>query len=811
VNLTISSTDKEILPWAFACSDGLKSITIENNLLGEHQFENCDGLERVTIPACVTEIRTHAFADCNSLTDITLEASLIGDYMFARCSNLESIVIPSCVTNEEVGVYSFASCHKLNSITIENEFIFDYMFFDCVGLEEVDVTNGKTNNLRTIGYAAFGSCDTLNKITVPFVGHRDFKLGDTPCKETLFGYIFGETVDQKSAFENIFYKLDSHPYGMGTQETLASVDDLSIAVVQRYAGKPEMKELVSEEDLISSEFATDDNTYTFYVPASLRTVIIVEEDIIGFGGMMDLRQIENVEFEQVETIQDYGFYNCISLKNINNKDANPEDTGVLDLNNPQYGKPLKTVGEYAFARCISVNKLIVSESIDNIGSYAFAYDDGLKDVTLFNKEVSDHMFYFDYSLEHVVVNPCVELIGKAAFGRCISLVELSIPFVGAYLWESDSRESLFGYIFGTNEEEGVEFELAKAHYLATHEDVTDVTFTTHGIRKTDQRYSERAQAISFYIPMSLKTVNIFSDTTIGFGAFMNTKDIENVNFDTIEFISNRAFENSDLYNVNNTEYTVTYKDQVYTNASKNQGGSYTFNMNGQSYTSDRVVYLGDSVIHIGDYAFNNCDELITVVIPQSLNSLTGSRIGDYIFANNAKIENIEFRNNTIGDYMFAYSASLAHILIPESVLKIETYAFAYSPSLVNKVENTYDEWIVFNNKVVGEYMFYGCENLVSIDLSHKEGGVELNGMETIGYGAFGSCYSLTQMTIPFAGGKELGLGEKEAEVNLFGYIFGDEKDTKADIEAAYEASVEAKYNELYEAARAQYDLSYTHL
>ncbi|MDE6656816.1 MAG: leucine-rich repeat domain-containing protein, partial [Anaeroplasmataceae bacterium] len=549
VNLTISSTDKEILPWAFACCDGLKSITIENNLLGEHQFENCDGLVKIVIPECVTEIRTHAFADCNSLEDITIQSSLIGDYMFARCSNLESVVIPSCVTNEEVGVYAFASCHKLEDITIENEFIFDYMFFDCVSLVEVDVTNHKTNHLRTIGYAAFGSCDSLNKITVPFVGNHDFQEGETPCKETLFGYIFGETVDQKSAFETPFYKLDSHPYGMGVGEADASVDDLSIAVVQRYAGKPAMNELVSEDDTITSELAEDDNTYTFYVPASLRTVVIVEEDIIGFGGMMDLRQIENVEFEKVETIQNYGFYNCISLKNINNKDANPEDTGVLDLNNPQYGSPLKTIGEYAFARCISVQKLIVSESVDTIGSYAFAYDDSLRDVTLNNKEVSDHMFYFDYSLENVVVNPCVTLIGAAAFGRCIGLVELSIPFVGAYEWESDSRESLFGYLFGTNDEEGVEFELAKAHYLATHEDVTDVTFTTYGIRKTDQIFSDRSSAISYYIPMSLKTVNIFSDTTIGFGAFMNTKDIQNVNFDTIQTIAARAFENSNLYNV----------------------------------------------------------------------------------------------------------------------------------------------------------------------------------------------------------------------------------------------------------------------
>ena len=93
---------------------------------------------------------------------------------------------------------------------------------------------------------------------------------------------------------------------------------------------------------------------------------------------------------------------------------------------------------------------------------------------------------------------------------------MTIPYVGAHTWNGDSKQTLFGYIFGENKESGEEFNLAKAHYLATHPEVTDVEFTTYGIRATSQYYSDAKVATQFYIPMSLLTVNIYEDTVIGY-------------------------------------------------------------------------------------------------------------------------------------------------------------------------------------------------------------------------------------------------------------------------------------------------------
>ena len=85
------------MPWAFAWCDGLKNISIENDTIGEHQFENCDGLESITIPANVSEVKTHAFTDCDLLKNITFENAVIGNYMFAKCSSLESVTIPASI------------------------------------------------------------------------------------------------------------------------------------------------------------------------------------------------------------------------------------------------------------------------------------------------------------------------------------------------------------------------------------------------------------------------------------------------------------------------------------------------------------------------------------------------------------------------------------------------------------------------------------------------------------------------------------------------------------------------------------------
>ena len=55
--------------------------------IGAFAFNNCDGINFVTIPEGVTTIQYCAFGDCINLTSVTLPNSLkeIGEAAFARC------------------------------------------------------------------------------------------------------------------------------------------------------------------------------------------------------------------------------------------------------------------------------------------------------------------------------------------------------------------------------------------------------------------------------------------------------------------------------------------------------------------------------------------------------------------------------------------------------------------------------------------------------------------------------------------------------------------------------------------------------
>ena len=89
--------------------DGVETIK-------DHMFENCDGLESVTIRDSVTTIGEGAFYGCGGLTSVTIGNSVttIGKRAFAWC-DLTSITIPDSVTT--IGIYTFEGCYNLTSIT----------------------------------------------------------------------------------------------------------------------------------------------------------------------------------------------------------------------------------------------------------------------------------------------------------------------------------------------------------------------------------------------------------------------------------------------------------------------------------------------------------------------------------------------------------------------------------------------------------------------------------------------------------------------------------------------------------------------
>lgn len=105
------------------------------------------------------------------------------------------------------------------------------------------------------------------------------------------------------------------------------------------------------------------------------------------------------------------------------------------------------------------------------------------------------------------------------------------------------------------------------------------------------------------------------------------------------------------------------------------------------YTGDVVIpavveYEGRiyNVTSIGAFAFRECTELTSVVIP---NSVTKINEGSFSFCN--MLANVEVPNSVtyIGPGAFYYCLSLRSFEIPNSVTFIDGYAFAYCSSLTS--------------------------------------------------------------------------------------------------------------------------------
>ena len=90
------------------------------------------------------------------------------------------------------------------------------------------------------------------------------------------------------------------------------------------------------------------------------------------------------------------------------------------------------------------------------------------------------------------------------------------------------------------------------------------------------------------------------------------------------------------------------------------------------------MYLEKPVTSIGEGAFEDCESLKSIVIPNSVTS-----IGEWAFQGCESLTSIVIPDGvtSIGDFAFAFCKSLTSIVIPNSVTSIGNFAFGECKSL----------------------------------------------------------------------------------------------------------------------------------
>ena len=138
---------------AYRGNEQIISLSVPANIkkIGCGAFENCAGLERMTIENGVACICKDAFAGCGALTEIVLPDSVRGIHAgaFRNCVSLEQVVLPQGIRS--IDAECFAGCAKLRKIEIPADVavIGDGAFRNCDSLDRVIFLGEKTAVYQT--------------------------------------------------------------------------------------------------------------------------------------------------------------------------------------------------------------------------------------------------------------------------------------------------------------------------------------------------------------------------------------------------------------------------------------------------------------------------------------------------------------------------------------------------------------------------------------------------------------------------------------------------------------------------------------
>lgn len=155
----------------------------------------------------------------------------------------------------------------------------------------------------------------------------------------------------------------------------------------------------------------------------------------------------------------------------------------------------------------------------------------------------------------------------------------------------------------------------------------------------------------------------------------------------------------------------------------------------------REYAIPSSVSEIIQEAFYNCRHLKTLVLPLRLKSVNGHHFSncDSLYSISVDEKNpylcsdgSALYNKDKSELVFVYH-TVRKMSIPSSVTKIGDYAF-YNCTNLTSIE------LPSGVTEIGDYAFYNCTNLSSLTLP--------SGVKEIGFSAFRGCKSLTSVTIP---------------------------------------------------------------
>lgn len=553
-------------------------------------------INNLTINDNITKIEFKAFENC-AISNLTIPFSGDGEsfthfgYIFgAKTYNYNSTFVPS----------------SLKNLTITNaQTLYKNDFYNCFNISDIEVSDNTIN----IEQGAFYACNSLFKITLPFLGDG--------YDITHFAHIFGasdytqnNTFTPNSLKEVLIYNATTvWEYGFAN---CANIEKITL---------PDLEEIKS---------------YAFYGCSNLLTFDIPEMQEIKSYTFANCVSLNNITIPtSIKTIKEAAFQNTTSLQTITLVD-------VLSIElNAFNNSGLKSfviesntiIGEYAFSNCLNLNSIDM-ELVEIIKEGAFSNCILLNTVVMPNNVliIEEKVFENCSKLSNIVLNNVSE-IKENAFKNCISIKTLDIDavislgaFEGCINLEEITLSDLdthFGYLFG----------------------------------------AKSASTNHEYVPTSIKNVVITQATTITVNAFFGCTNIVNVILpNTLEKIESGIFvECTKLESI-----TVPFLGDVLNSSNAYLG--YFFQTYGDESNIGVVNSLKNinilNAIEIKENAFKGCSYIQNIIFPNTVTSFGVSAFEGCSSLQSIDILEVEvLESNLFKDCTSLTSLNLQHVTI----------------------------------------------------------------------------------------------------------------------------------------------------
>ena len=535
-------------------------------------------------------------------------------------------------------------------------------FENCTSLTSVTIPDSVTS----IGFCAFYNCKSLTSVTIPDSVTSISESAFEDCKSLTSATIpYSVTSIGDYAYHGCYFTSENF-----VNNSNVELDDSS---------KPTIV------DTDAGGFCIKDNVLVNMRPAYAIGEVTIPNSVIifGYSAFDSCESLISVTIpDSVTCIDDRTFSSCTSLTSIevsgNNKNYSSID-GVL------FNKNKSRLITYPAGKTDS--KYVMPNSVISIDDDAFDSCINLKSVTIPNSVTS---------------------IDSGAFSNCISLTSIEVS------GNNKNYSSIDGVLFNKDKSELI----------------------TYPAGKTDSEYAIPNSVTSignyaFACSTNLTSVSIpNSVTSIGYDTFEDCKSLTSVTIpDSVTSVGNSAFYDCTSLASVTIPNSVTSIDEhaFYNTAYYNDESNWD---NGVLYISDCLIdtnynfdsttdyIIKDGTRIIADSVFSNCDNLISVTIPNSV-----KRLGDNAFGSVKKviyngtdkeffeIKNIENNKNVIlAKYYDLLNDLISEIEVPykqSEYLKItDDYLYNTIKDRINNNEEARSKKISIKN---GEFYINGMD------------------------------------------------------------------------------------------------------